>query len=459
MIIVPIVPYLAALLAGCAIFHVNSAANHTRSGPTPVAATRATMRMQASDLPAAVFVGVAMSGGGARAANFSAATLLELEDLGFLQYASAVSAVSGSALAAAYYGVYGRADQPPDERRAHWDDHPVRQRFRFNFETNWILRWFYPWNIVRYWLTDFDRSDIMKRTFDAHLFRDRRPPRFNDMGETLPRILINATSLPEAGPFVFTDEAFEALGSRLDEYPLTHAVMASGAFPGAFHNVTLQDFERRGYYQHLFDGGPSDNLGVNTLLTMIDAVKPTGGCFLFIVDAYTYQRGRGERRSDTRNVSDFIVDQNALAASDVLLTLRRYDTLHRRLGYPGREVGEVPRWAFKTAGGVECQAWHFTFQSLLKRRESRTEATRQKRDALRRQLEEERARERERNVNLVTTRYRLEGPKDLTPEEVQTLLFDVARHLVRDDLVLKTVCDWFTTRELPACGLAGEAAQ
>ena len=48
--------------------------------------------------------------------------------------------------------------------------------------------------------------------------------------------------------------------------------MASGAFPGAFHNVTLVDFSRPDRYQHLFDGGPSDNLGVHTLLRVIDAV-------------------------------------------------------------------------------------------------------------------------------------------------------------------------------------------
>jgi predicted acylesterase/phospholipase RssA len=107
----------------------------------------------------------------------------------------------------------------------------------------------------------------MKRTLDAHLLRGRTPP-------ALPRILIHATSLPQTGPFVFTDETFEILGSRLDDYPLTHAVMASGAFPGAFHNVTLKDFGRDGYYQHLFDGGPSDNLGVHTLLTMIDSTMP-----------------------------------------------------------------------------------------------------------------------------------------------------------------------------------------
>jgi predicted acylesterase/phospholipase RssA len=459
MMAVVIVPYLAVLAGGCGVIHRYSASNIARAGgPGPVTPTRARLRLAPAELPEGVFVGIAMSGGGARAANFSTATLLELEELGFLPYATALSAVSGSALAAAYYGVYGRVDQPATERQQRWNADTVRERFVYDFQSNWIARWFNPWNIVRYWFTDFDRSDIMEQTFDAHLFRERPRPRFKDMGHGLPRILINATSLPDVGAFVFTDEALERIGSRLDEYPLTHAVMASGAFPGAFHNVTLRDFDRPGYFQHLFDGGPSDNLGVHILLDMIDAVKPTRGCFLFVVDAYTYNRGKGERLSDTRRFFDFVVDQNALAASDVFLTLRRYDTLRDRLGYPGDEVGAVPQWDFTTRGGIACRVWHLTFQSLLVRRDkARTAATQQARDNLAAQLEKER--QRDQAVNLVPTRYRLEGPEDMNMREVQSLIYGVADHLLRDDDdMLRRACRWFNDHHLPACALAGEAA-
>jgi predicted acylesterase/phospholipase RssA len=452
------VSYLATLAGGCGAIHRYSASNVARAArPGPVTSTRATLRLAREELPEGVFVGIAMSGGGARAANFSTATLLELEDLGFLPYATALSAVSGSALAAAYYGVYGRVDQPATERTKAWNADTVRARFVYDFQTNWILRWFNPWNVVRYWFTDFDRSDIMEQTFDTHLFREHPRPRFTDMGQGLPRILINATSLPDVGAFVFTDEAFERLGSRLDDYPLTHAVMASGAFPGAFHNVTLRDFRRAGYFQHLFDGGPSDNLGVHTLLDLIDAVKPTRGCFLFVVDAYTYNRGKGERLSDTRRFFDFVVDQNALAASDVFLTLRRYDTLRERLHYPGGEAGAVPQWDFTTPGGVVCRSWHLTFQSLLVRQnKARTAATQQARDNLAAQLEKDRRRDQA--VNLVPTRYRLEGPEDMTMREVQSLIYGVANHLLRDDDdMLRRTCRWFEDHQLPACALAGEA--
>ena len=430
---------LGGLLAGCAIIHVYSAANVERGADPPVKPTRATMRLRSTDLHRDVFVGIAMSGGGARAANFSAAVLLELDRLGFLSHASAISAVSGSALTAAYYGVYARPDRPAEERAKSWNPETVRRRFLVDFQTHWIVWWFNPWNIVRYWFTDFDRSDIMKSVFNAYLF-EGTAPRFEDMGTGRPKILINATSLPRVGAFVFTDEEFEEqLNSRLDTYPLAHAIMASGAFPGAFQNVTLQDFKRPGYYQHLFDGGPSDNLGVLTLLDVIDTVQPGGGCFLFIVDAFPYQTGKGEKRSDTRNVFDFFVDQNVSDSADVFLTLRRYDILQRRLQYPrDRRVGEVAQWPFKTDGGIRCQAWHLTFQRLHELPQAPGD--------LKAKLDEEQ------EVNLVSTRYRLEGPRLKSENDIQELIFNVAHHLVQEDgVTLPAACDWFRARGLDAC--------
>lgn len=441
--------FVAALsvlvLSGCAVIHVYTAENVKRATPPPPVKTRATMALTDADMDRGVFVGVAMSGGGSRAANFSAATLLELEKLGFLDYASAISAVSGSALTAAYYGVYAQKtdEQKTDDRAKYWKPETVRQRFRVDFQMNWIVQWFNPWNFIRYWFTDFDRSDIMKGVFDTYLFEGSKPPpRFKEMGTGRPKILINATSLPGVGSFVFTDEEFEKLGSRLDIYPLSHAVMASGAFPGAFHDVTLSDFAREGHYQHLFDGGPSDNLGVLTLLKIVNDVLPKGGCFLFLVDAFPYVVGKGETVPDTRRFLDFFVDQNVLDSVDVFLTLRRYDTIKLRLGYPGDKVGEVPQWPFRTDKGIECFVWHLTFESLFKRPETRED--------LKAEVKEEK------QVNLIPTRYRLEGLKGKSATDVQDLIFKVAHHLVHEDGgTLQAACDWFRARGLEACAEVG----
>lgn len=56
--------------------------------------------------PSGVFVGVAISGGGSRAANFSAAVLEELEKQGFSEHLSAISSVSGGSLTAAYFSLF-----------------------------------------------------------------------------------------------------------------------------------------------------------------------------------------------------------------------------------------------------------------------------------------------------------------------------------------------------------------
>ena len=65
----------------------------------------------------------------------------------------------------------------------------VRAQLTKDFEIRWFGRWFLPQNLVAYWFTNFNRSDIMKEVFDNNLFEHKT---FGDMGSGLPRILINA---------------------------------------------------------------------------------------------------------------------------------------------------------------------------------------------------------------------------------------------------------------------------
>src|SRR2546430_10021816 len=148
---------LALALTGCSIIPFYTRANERFSEDTKP--TRATREITVKDLPNGVFVGIAISGGGSRAANFSAAVLFELEELGLLQTVSAISSISGGSLTAAYYGLFGH-----DAER--WKRERVRTLLGKDFQTRWVLRWFLPHNVVRYWLTDFDRSDIMEGVFD-----------------------------------------------------------------------------------------------------------------------------------------------------------------------------------------------------------------------------------------------------------------------------------------------------
>lgn len=456
---------VAVGLAGCAVIRAYTGANEPLP-QTPVAATRATGTLEVTKPPfppSQAFVGVAMSGGGSRAANFSAAVLFALEEVGFLRYGTALSSVSGSSLAAAYWGLFGT-------RPEHWDRVKVRDLLRTDFEARWIFRWFWPHNIVRYWVTDFDRSDIMKEVFDRVLFHDAT---FAAMGapESGPRIFLNATDFTTWQRFTFTDETFAGIGSRLDTYPISHAVMASGAFPGAFANVTLRDhrFSRPRHYTHLLDGGPTDNLGISTLLDIARALyrKPPGlrpsACFFFIVDAYAAseydepwarltQRAGSDYtapavlRSDTRTVLDYFVDTNALAASNVLLYHSRLRLL-REAGIDGRQswadpVHEFPLFPGEPAETVSCMAWHVTYDRLLS-----SDFADAGHGALALRVAS--------IVNRIPTRYKLTGPEGLTPETLQEALFDAARLLMKEDrTALMRVCQWFRTHglvDLPGC--------
>jgi predicted acylesterase/phospholipase RssA len=417
---------LSLALAGCSIIPLYTRANERLAADAKP--TRASREIGVKDLPKEVFVGIAISGGGSRAANFSAAVLFELEELGFLRTVSAISSVSGGSLTSAYYGLFGH-----DPIR--WNRERVKALFRKDFQTRWIFRWFLPHNIVRYWFTDFDRSDIMKGVFDDLLFEKRT---FGDMPAVGPVIIINATNLTTERQFRFTDKDFKTLESRLDTYPISHAVMASGAFPGAFNNVTLQNYSTqsgRPHYVHLFDGGPADNLGVQTLLRLLrqqlyTSSEPPRACFLFVVDAYPSARGKGSVERDTRKFWDFILDENVLDASDVLLTLRREDILHE-VGFKG-EIGARPFQEFaifpERPEGPRCSVWHLTFQRLVRRFWHSLPASGEEVGKI---------------ANEISTQYRLKAPR-YNACQLQETLYEAARFLVREDLENRgKACDWF----------------
>src|SRR5881396_2985943 len=120
-------------LAGCSILPLYTRANERLV--EDARPTRATREIAVKDLPKGVFVGIAISGGGSRAANFSAAVLFELEELGLLQNVSAISSISGGSLTAAYYGLFSH-----DAER--WNRERVRTLLGKDFQTRWISRWF-----------------------------------------------------------------------------------------------------------------------------------------------------------------------------------------------------------------------------------------------------------------------------------------------------------------------------
>jgi predicted acylesterase/phospholipase RssA len=245
------------------------------------------------------FVGIAISGGGSRSANFSAACMFQLRRLGLLQRADYLSSVSGGSLTAAYYCLSN------DEE---WNTANVQRKLTHHFATDMILTVSMPWNWLPLTFTDWDRSDVMASSFQKVLFsRSGKPLTFADLRPDRPHLLINATDLQSGKPFIFCDEAFDQINSDLGTYPIAHAVAASSAVPVLLHQVTLRDFNTIfKQYRHLVDGGVVDNLGVKTLVETYRAqVKasngtayPRGAVFI-LLDARTQYDARVSSRGDT----------------------------------------------------------------------------------------------------------------------------------------------------------------
>lgn len=227
-----------------------------------------------------------------------------------------------------------------------------------NFRRKWVVSSLLPHHLATTLFTHEDRSDLMADIFDDQLFKDATYDDLGPLGPGRPIFLANATDAMRGSRFSFSHETFHSqLRSRLDTYPISQAVITSAAFPGAFNTVTLRRYplpapprlsgEKRSPvpigYEHLIDGGPGDNLGIEALLQLaashhtnrssaLPAGSPAPGCFLFVVDAYPKGvSGRKAWDPNPRGFIDYTVDLNFLDAFDALLTRRRQDLL----GYVG----------------------------------------------------------------------------------------------------------------------------
>jgi predicted acylesterase/phospholipase RssA len=238
------------------------------------------------------FVGLALSGGGSRSANFSAGCMLQLQRLGLMGRVDYISAVSGGSITAALYCL---ADD------AHWNPQLVQKRLTHAFATDLWMQTVAPWNSFALFFSDFDRSDLLAGSFNRHLFHDAagRTQTFADLRADRPRLLINATDLQSGRKFIFCNEAFDELNSDLAAYPIANAVAASSAVPVLLHHVTLRDYSTVfKQYRHLIDGGIVDNLGVQSLVETyaahVEAARRAGranpyprGAVLLVLDART----------------------------------------------------------------------------------------------------------------------------------------------------------------------------
>ena len=287
------------LLAGCAHYIVNdrSQSFDAKSG----------YRFDSLDSGVrnsdSLFVCLMLSGGGTRAAALSYGIMEALRDTvirvdgrekRLLDEVDCISSVSGGSFTAAYYGLF---------RERLFED--FRDLFlEHNVQGALAGRLLNPVNWVRLASPYFSRIDMAAEFYDSDIFNEASFEQLQRNGR--PFVILNATNLGADRRFNFTQEYFDALGSRLDSYKVSRAVAASSAFPYLLTPISLKNYpvaegyttpwwyknalepknwtterynaaknlsvymDKENSYIHLMDGGLSDNIGARAVLDAFD---------------------------------------------------------------------------------------------------------------------------------------------------------------------------------------------
>lgn len=286
--------FLLIPLMGCAHYVLNV----EKSAAQPLSEYRFNPESN-GDNTNSLFVCLAFSGGGTRAAALSYGVLEKLEETrivwkgvekSLLDEVDCISSVSGGSFTAAYYGLFG-------ERMFQ----NYRGRFlEANVQGSLFWRLFNPWNWLRLASPYFSRIDLAAEYYDEKIFEGKSFATLAESGRR-PFIIMNATNLANGERFEFTQDQFDFLFSDLNSFSIARAVAASSAFPFLLSPITLknyphpnfqlpedyklgladyQDNRRRYYwarnramytndealpYVHLMDGGLADNIGLRPI--------------------------------------------------------------------------------------------------------------------------------------------------------------------------------------------------
>ncbi|MGV0976501.1 MAG: patatin-like phospholipase family protein, partial [Azonexus sp.] len=294
------------VLGGCATRPVNPPITQADPDTGYRIATR-----QANFKSQETLVILAFSGGGTRAAAFSYGVLEFLrrteiaiqnrENVRLLDGVGVITGVSGGSFTALAYGLYG------DQLFADYE-----QRFlKRDVQGAIIARSLNPLNWGNLSSTGWGRSELAADLYDEVLFNGAT---FADLNRRKgPLILASATDISTGARLVFDQDVFDAMCSNLDEVRLSRAAAASSAVPLVLSPVTLNNYggtcnyepplawssfalsyeahrtaarakreleERLAFadgarrpYLHLFDGGVADNVGMRSVLTVLEAME------------------------------------------------------------------------------------------------------------------------------------------------------------------------------------------
>jgi len=302
-----------------------------------------------------LFVILAFSGGGTRAAALSYGVLKQLKELpsivwegeqrSLLNEVDVISSISGGSFTAAYYGLYGE--------RTFVD---FKDRFLYRDVEGALKRkLFSPVTWVRLMSPTFDRIDLAAEYYDKEIFDHATFGTLVERNQR-PYLLINATDMTMGARFEFTQNQFDPLCSDLTSYPVARAVAASSAFPVLLSPITINNYTGscnfrepqwvayalrdrettsrrfldasllRSYedagerpYLHLLDGGIADNIGLRgplqaltttdspwSLLGMINR-KQVRKVVVIVVNAKTEPDSDLDRKESSPNLKEVLM--------------------------------------------------------------------------------------------------------------------------------------------------------
>lgn len=296
-----------------------------------------------------LFVVLALSGGGYRAAALGYGVLTALRDAPIhwegrqttmLDEVDVITGASGGSLVAAHYMAF----------RARSFERFEADVLNFDLQGALLARSLSPRGLWRLTARQFGRGDLLQELLDEQVFHGLR---FGDLARQRPLGIINATDLEFGGRFEFSQDQFDHLCSDLDSVPLSRAVAASMAVPLLLSPITvwnhreacpfpiaaldLKSQAARSRYIHLLDAGLADNTGVQTPLELISVrggiVRSAVAAGLqgirkrvfIIVNAQAHAEFADDARPDTpnllrqlRSVVDVPIDRYSEASIDLL---------------------------------------------------------------------------------------------------------------------------------------------
>jgi NTE family protein len=248
-------------------------------------------------------LGLALSGGGYRAAAFHLGTLNKLHELGILKEVDVLSTISGGSITGTSFCLEGQFDYFPFQER-------MKRVLTTNSIIGYVLRsreFLLPallilaiilliiglqftefpflslvlfsalvWVLLKYQFNILPISRVIERAYDTYFYSGRTlpdlPPR--------PLMAVGSSNLQTGRPFTFSqnhmgDSGYEALPDPIlfhtNGFPISRAVAASSCVPFAFTPVVIakQFFVDASNYTlispKLIDGGVYDNQGIQKL--------------------------------------------------------------------------------------------------------------------------------------------------------------------------------------------------